>query len=311
MPTPAPVCVPPTTLNQNSFINVAVGDTFCIDTTCQWACVLNDCSSESSSTRACANVLNENLDSVWNAASLNMDQFIDVSFEQACNATGLIVIESKVGTGVKQIDVWDDVQQQLVPAWLGDFDNTGNRGVEYYLFNSTAVQQLVRRVRVYFGGFRYHDVQGLRLVGRIPGQVAPKPSGKRLPGIFERSQLTLRNARGGMVASYTPAPVIGDTVYVPPGFNSERFSTYVPEVDRCDLAAGKCTTFTGGLPSDTPRFQRATSAVLKVGTVDVLFVHGGIIRSGFSLYPNTFWFRTTTQTTWNEIEPVSPRHSGA
>ena len=44
-PTPAPVCAPASTLNYNSNIDTSLGDFFCVGTVCQWACVVNGCTS--------------------------------------------------------------------------------------------------------------------------------------------------------------------------------------------------------------------------------------------------------------------------
>ena len=94
------------------------------------------------------------------------------------------------------------------------FKKNNKSGAEYYLLDfDVASKELSRRVKLYFGGFRYHDIAAIRLVGAVAGtffvdfdffckifvvvigMTIPNNPGRPLDGIFAKDTFSLTQPR--------------------------------------------------------------------------------------------------------------------
>lgn len=312
-------CLPTLELTpQSPQLDASVADHLCVNAACQWACRLNECSSfrfnDSTDTYGCRNVLGFDPDSTfWRQAASGGSEFIDVSFAQLVVPSHVVVIDNDVGNGVTGVDVW--VNGSFLSVFDGTVVGTGLVGAEVYAF-TRRVDAAVNRVRVRFSGYRLHNIEAIRLVGRLvvpTPRTGPTPA--RLPGVFKKTVLPLASTTTGrfaVLAQNNPPAVADDIVYVPAGLafgNNGRFDVLSSnQMDRCNLTSLRCTNYTAAFTTAFPgvTFESPAAAALRVGDTRVFVLGGGrtsVNRIGLSKY----YYRTDAQPRWAELNLGQPR----
>jgi hypothetical protein len=300
-------------------VDNTIGDEFCINRACQWACRLNDCSSwrfnSSSDKFGCRNVLGFAPESTfWSpAVALMQTDFIDVSFKLPVVPSHVIVIDNDEGNGVTGVDVW--VNGSFVSVFEGNVSGSGFVGAEVYALTKP-IDLPVNRVRVRFLGYRLHKIEAIRLVGRLDSNV-PRvvPTGPRLPGVFKKTVIPLASTTIGRfdtLAQNNPAAVAGDFVYVPPGlaFDPSRSQlstvTYSRLTDRCDMRNKVCTNFTASFPF-AEKFSLPVAAALEFAGTRIFVFGLGREDVSFQKGVGDLFFRTEAAPRWERLSLKQPR----
>jgi serine/threonine protein kinase len=313
MPTPMPPpCLPPVELVSTSpQIDDTIADRLCVNSACQWACSVNNCTDDIAD---CERVVGDSLNTWWSTRS-GTDEVIEVSFGLVANATALVVVEAQLGSAVVSIDAFLPSNSSYVNVFTGTINATTN-GAEVYLLRPAG--EPVKRLRVKLNGFRSHQLAAIRLVGAVPPRPTPMPTRApqlptpRLPGQFKKIMMRLANnrARFGVLAQNTPAPVLDDVFYVPPGenFTSNFFTQAVQEFDRCNSTSLVCSRYSGMFSTiPAPLYSRTAGAAMRVGGERVVVVVGSRLQTQRKTLGDIYW-RTDSAPEWQRLQPVVPRH---